>query len=68
VLFVKVVRQRRGYYQIEIVPITDGQQPLSAEQIINRFAQHLETQIHQSPADWLWSHKRWKHEGKEKIE
>lgn len=66
VIFVKVVRQKRGFYQIEIVPITDGKQPLSAEEITNNFANLLATQIQQSPADWLWSHKRWKHEGKEK--
>lgn len=67
VLFVKVIRQKRGFYQIETIPITDGKTALSASEITLRFAALLEAQIKQSPADWLWSHKRWKHEGKENI-
>lgn len=65
VLFVKVVQTERGFYQIELVPITNSQKKLSAEEITTQFAALLETQIKKSPHDWLWSHKRWKHEGKE---
>lgn len=65
VLFVKVVRKKRGFHQIEIVPITTEEKKYSAEEITTRFAQLLEAQIQSSPADYLWSHKRWKHEGKE---
>lgn len=65
VLFVKVVQTKRGFYQIELVPITKSDKKLSAEEITTQFAALLEEQIKSTPHDWLWSHKRWKHEGKE---
>jgi KDO2-lipid IV(A) lauroyltransferase len=65
VLFVKIVRIKKGYHQIEIVPMFSGDEPVTAEKIIETYAVLLEKQIYENPADWLWSHKRWKHQERE---
>ncbi|MFD2514472.1 lysophospholipid acyltransferase family protein [Pontibacter locisalis] len=65
VLYLDVQRGRRGYYILTFETITDGQQDLSAlgveYPITEIFAQKLETTIRRNPANYLWTHKRWKH-------
>ncbi len=53
VFFVAMRRIRRGYYQIEVEPLAPGE-------LTERYARRVEAQIHAQPADWPWSHKRWK--------
>lgn len=62
VFYVGIKRLKRGYYEvffekIASPPYTKEDVPL----IMKRYAKLLEEQIKASPADWLWSHRRWKH-------
>jgi len=56
-------RVRRGHYTHQISLI--AQPPYPDDQdlsyIIERFVRKLEQDIRDEPANWLWSHKRWKH-------
>lgn len=61
VVFGYAKRTKRGYYEVEFKPITEDPIPMADGEIINRYSQVLEEVIHQTPASWLWSHKRWKH-------
>lgn len=64
VLFLDVVRTSRGHYALTFEEITDGKQkPLTSSDypITVAFAQRLEAAIRRAPADYLWTHKRWKH-------
>lgn len=65
VLYLDVQRAKRGHYILTFEVITDGQQDLSdlgvEYPITEIFAQKLEASIRRSPADYLWTHKRWKH-------
>nr|WP_255710096.1 lysophospholipid acyltransferase family protein [Pontibacter harenae] len=65
VLYLDVQRAKRGHYILTFETITDGQQDLSAMgveySITEIFAQKLEATLRRSPADYLWTHKRWKH-------
>lgn len=62
VLFVEMRRLRRGHYELVLHPLAeppfDGLPPLS---IVETYVRKLEESIRANPADWLWSHRRWKH-------
>ncbi|HBG71342.1 MAG: hypothetical protein A2W93_01500 [Bacteroidetes bacterium GWF2_43_63] len=60
VVFTKVIKTKRGYYEVELIPITESGKDLPEGQITARYAQLLEETIRQQPSRWLWSHKRWK--------
>ncbi len=61
VFFVRMKRLRRGYYEATFVPV--GTPPYDQESltILPRYAEEAQQMIEEQPANWLWSHKRWKH-------
>ncbi|MEJ8802963.1 lysophospholipid acyltransferase family protein [Pontibacter sp. H249] len=65
VLFLDVKRTSRGHYTLTFELISDGSpQDINTpgqQSITETFAQKLESSIRQNPADYLWTHKRWKH-------
>ncbi len=62
VLFTWMRRVRRGYYEVEMAPVAVPPYPSDAvEKITGHYAATVESIIRQRPAEWLWSHKRWKH-------
>lgn len=55
-------RVKRGYYEVDF-ELLEGQAQHGKEgDVTARYAQMLEKRIRQRPEDWLWSHKRWKHQ------
>ncbi|MBC5993547.1 lysophospholipid acyltransferase family protein [Pontibacter cellulosilyticus] len=64
VLFLDLKRTSRGNYEITFEQITDGKtNPDGVTEdypITLVFAQKLEAAIRRAPADYLWTHKRWK--------
>jgi KDO2-lipid IV(A) lauroyltransferase len=59
VFFVAIRRTGRGRYEARFEPLwTPGD--TAAPGITERFARRVERQIHEGPADWPWSHKRWR--------
>jgi KDO2-lipid IV(A) lauroyltransferase len=58
--FLGLKRTRRGYYQVEFVKLAEAAEQLAAGEFTARYARMVERQIHAAPADWPWSHKRWK--------
>lgn len=55
-----VRRKARGYYEVEFMEMgqpSDFPNPLA---ITQAYAALLTKNIRQAPADWLWSHRRWK--------
>ncbi|WP_265241117.1 lysophospholipid acyltransferase family protein [Muriicola sp. Z0-33] len=64
VVFVKVDKLKRGYYQAELIPITTTGKNTEEHQITNKFLQLTEEQIQQRPELYLWTHRRWKHRDK----
>ncbi|GGF19842.1 lysophospholipid acyltransferase family protein [Hymenobacter cavernae] len=63
VLYVGIRRVRRGYYDIILTELYDGVSPIGADEhfITEAFARQLERDIQAAPAEYLWSHRRWKH-------
>jgi KDO2-lipid IV(A) lauroyltransferase len=58
--FAAMRRVRRGHYEIEFVPIAAADERLDAEPFTARYARLVEAQIRAHPADWVWTHRRWK--------
>lgn len=58
--FVRLKRVARGHYAAEFVPLAAAGEQLSAGEFTGRYAKLVEEQIRAAPADWPWSHKRWK--------
>jgi KDO2-lipid IV(A) lauroyltransferase len=63
VIFFGTRREKRGHYAFEFELLHDGKEVLQegSFEITERFARTLEKWIRENPADYLWSHRRWKH-------
>jgi Kdo2-lipid IVA lauroyltransferase/acyltransferase len=58
--FLKLKRVARGRYEVEFLPLAAAGEKLEAGELTTRYARLVEEQIREMPADWPWSHKRWK--------
>jgi KDO2-lipid IV(A) lauroyltransferase len=61
VVFLKVKKVKRGFYQADIELISDNVNSIPDYQITETFLRKVEEQIHEAPEFYLWTHKRWKH-------
>lgn len=66
-LFVKVEKIKRGYYQATLVPLVDEPQKMPDYEITSLYLREVEKQILHKPEHYFWTHKRWKHIGKKKL-
>jgi len=64
VVFLKVSKVKRGYFEAEFIPITVSGKNTEANEITNKFIALAEQQIYERPEHYLWTHKRWKHRHK----
>jgi KDO2-lipid IV(A) lauroyltransferase len=60
ILYVAVRRIRRGYYDVELRPLWDGREVTEPNAVTERYARACEIDVLKSPADWLWSYRRWR--------
>lgn len=60
VMFGEINRLGRGYYEANLVPLVEEPAKAPVNQITEAHVHHLEGLIQKKPADWLWSHRRWK--------
>jgi Kdo2-lipid IVA lauroyltransferase/acyltransferase len=58
--FVGMRRVRRGFYESRLEPIAAAGEVLDATQFTARYAACIEAEVKSSPADWAWTHRRWK--------
>jgi KDO2-lipid IV(A) lauroyltransferase len=61
VFYCHILRQKRGYYTLELKVVTDNPSTCVPNEITERHTQLLEANIREQPESWLWSHRRWKH-------
>ena len=59
-LFVRMQRVARGHYVVDFRPLAAAREVLPPGAFTERYARMVEAQIRESPADWPWSHKRWR--------
>jgi Kdo2-lipid IVA lauroyltransferase/acyltransferase len=60
VLFSHVRKVKRGYYSVELIPVSLKPKESKTHEITDKHLELLESLIHEDPALWLWSHRRWK--------
>lgn len=61
VYFGEIVKLRRGYYHINLKLAFDNPRETRDGEITEAYVRHLEESIKRQPANWVWSHRRWKH-------
>ena len=58
--FVGLQRLSRGHYRTRVAPIARAAEPMDAAQFMARYAAQIEIDVRAAPADWGWTHRRWK--------
>jgi KDO2-lipid IV(A) lauroyltransferase len=61
VMFMKIKKVKRGFYEMEFELLTDDAKSIPNYQITETFLRKVEQQILEAPEFYLWTHKRWKH-------
>ncbi len=60
VMYMKMKRVERGRYEMTLIPICRDASQLTPEELMRKYYDLLEEEIRETPANWLWTHKRWK--------
>ena len=60
VLYAAMKRIKRGFYEIEFMELEAEPAGANPGSMVKKYAEILEKHIKEDPADWLWSHNRWK--------
>ena len=60
VVYMKMKRLERGRYEITFIPICEDASRLQPEEVLRKYYDLLQDELNETPANWLWSHKRWK--------
>lgn len=66
VVMLYIYRTKRGYYKLETTLLTTTPNATPEGFITKALIHFIEEKVKQYPANYLWSHKRWKHEFDEK--
>lgn len=61
VVYYRMTKVKRGYYELEVIPISANPKQEEQYAITGRYAQLMEEDINAHPEQWLWTHNRWKH-------
>ncbi|MDZ4667724.1 MAG: lysophospholipid acyltransferase family protein [bacterium] len=62
VVYGDIFRAKRGNYVVNFQMLTEHPKDLPEFEITEKHMQLLEQSIRYKPEDWLWSHRRWKHQ------
>jgi KDO2-lipid IV(A) lauroyltransferase len=60
VVYIDIKPTKRGFYELELIPLTDAPNTFKDGELTKRYAQMLEHRIKDNPQYWIWSHRRWK--------
>lgn len=61
VIYASNTKVKRGYYHIEFKLLSANPSATTNGWITEQHTRFLEQDIRANPANWLWSHRRWKH-------
>jgi len=60
VFFIDINRIKRGYYEFSVKIIAEKPNDFKDGEITETYIKMIEEKIKNDPANWLWSHRRWK--------
>lgn len=61
VIYAETTKIKRGKYHIKFIEILPEKETFQPDELIIKFHKTLENTIINNPANWLWTHKRWKY-------
>lgn len=61
IIYAHVKRVKRGYYEVEMSWIKKDNEQLKYVEATRRYMEKLDGIIKENPANWLWTHRKWKH-------
>lgn len=61
VIYFDVRKIKRGYYNCDLILLTEDASNIKENEITDQYVALFEQTLRRDPACWLWSHKRWKH-------
>jgi Kdo2-lipid IVA lauroyltransferase/acyltransferase len=64
ILFAKVEKVKRGYYEATLYPLVEEPRSVPDYEITKLYLKEVEKQIFTAPEYYFWTHKRWKHANK----
>jgi KDO2-lipid IV(A) lauroyltransferase len=59
-IYLSMHRVRRGYYEVDLRELWDGREVTANGDLTARYAHACEVDVRASPADWLWTYRRWR--------
>lgn len=62
VVFVNFVKKRRGYYHFETKIIAESSEQYQPGDLTRLYRDFLEASISKQPDNYLWTHRRWRHD------
>jgi len=65
VVFVAFQKVKRGHYAYRAIPITEDGAAHTPQELTLLYKNVLEDTIRRNPSNYLWSHRRWRHEWQE---
>lgn len=60
IVYMNMARKGRGHYEMVFTKICDDASKEDPEVLLRKYFDLLEEDIRKDPANWLWSHNRWK--------
>ncbi len=63
VMYLRIVEEKRFSYEYELILLTDDASKEEEMVVTKRFYEELEKDLRRAPQYWMWTHKRWKHQG-----
>jgi len=67
VVFCTYFKTRRGHYRLETEFITADPRSLPEGELTRKYAKYIEDRLRERPDNYLWSHRRWKHDYREEY-
>jgi Kdo2-lipid IVA lauroyltransferase/acyltransferase len=68
VIYTDFYKVKRGYYEFKMELLTSTPNEFEEGALTRLIVDKIEASIRQRPANYLWSHRRWKHEWKEEYQ
>lgn len=66
IAYLKVTKVKRGFYEADFMTLAENPKDYKDYLITDMFLREVEKQIYEAPEYYFWTHKRWKHAGKDK--
>lgn len=68
IVFVKFIKIKRGYYRFEATIVAEEGAIFEEGEVTRLYRDFLEKTIRQDPANYLWTHRRWRRQYKQEYE